>query len=150
MRVMPLGTKITFVDQDKKVQDVTVKSKDSGYTPTPEYHPTMKMVKCAGCGGIGVCEFLNGFDLKKADALMGGKPITGVCFRCRKTTEMIPLVLKPSDEANLKMLYGIQQSLDEAAKNGETLGNGVLIPIGVRKKYERAGTQQPPGPENPA
>jgi len=148
---MPLGVKIaTHVDSDKKIVNVGVQSKDSGYAPTPEYHPTMKMVKCSGCGGIGICEFLNGFNLQKADALMAGRPITGVCFRCQKTTEMIPLVLKPSDEAGLKMLYGIQAALDEAAKRGETLDthNGMIIPIGVRKKYDQARERATPG--NPA
>jgi hypothetical protein len=147
---MPLGAKITFVDESKKIQNITVQAKESGYAPTPEYHPTMKMVKCAGCGGIGVCEFLDGFDLKKADSLMAGKPITGVCFRCRKTTEMIPIVLKPSDESELKMLYGIQRSLEEAAKNGESLHTGILTPVGIRKKYERASERSTPSPESPA
>ena len=143
---MPLGVKVTHVDDQQRVQEriVTSKEGDSGYKPDPDYHPTMKLVKCSGCQGVGIVEFVGGFNLKEGDALMGGRPIKGACFKCRRVTEMVPLDLSPKEEKEYKMLYDIQRSVDAAVKNGETLKSGLLVPIGVRKKYERAAEQTRP------
>ncbi len=141
---MPLPTKILFVDKENTIQQQTVKTKESGYRATPGYHPTMKVVKCAGCGGVGICEFVNGFNLRDGDRLMEGKPIRGACLRCQSEQDLVPITLKPSDEREYKVLYGIQQALDEAARRGETAQGGcpVIWPLARVLKREQEQAQQ--------
>ncbi len=130
---MPLPFAIHFVDKDSVVrEDVAVKAgKPSGYVPTIDYHPTYKVVRCKDCMTVGVAEFVNGFDLKAGDRLMDGKPITGLCLKCNKETELVPLApnLKHM-EPGLVHFYRVQQALDEAVKRGECLGpSGMIWPL---------------------
>ena len=141
---MPLPpTPINYLDQDGVEKTAVVKGaeKPSGYKPSTDYHPTMEVVKCASCNSVGVAEFVNGFNLREGDALMDGKPIRGTCFRCRKTTELIPLKnLVKQDEAGIRHLYRIRQTLEEMAKRGQSLGpSGMIYPIEKLREYEQRG-----------
>jgi hypothetical protein len=135
---------IHYVDanQDKKTKVLVETKKPSGYEPTPEYHPTMKAVKCSGCGGVGIVEFVNGFDLKKGDALMEGKNITGVCHgKCGgRAVEFIPIsrFLAPHEEKEIQHLYKIAAALDYASKQNYRVGdNSLILPVGKLKEYEK-------------
>lgn len=141
---MPLPpTPIHYLDQDGFEKTAVVKGdeKPSGYRPTESYHPTMQVVKCSSCNSIGVAEFVNGFDLKAGDKLMAGRPIRGTCFRCRKTTELVPLKnLVRQEEAGIKHLYKIRQTLEEMARRGQSLGpSGMIYPIEKLREYEQRG-----------
>lgn len=106
--------------------------------PTTQYYPTMQVVRCSGCSGVGIAEFVNGFSYREGDRLMDGKPIRGVCFRCQREVELVPIKLSPSDGGQLRLLYQIQQSLDEAVRRGERLGpTSILWPLARVKEYER-------------
>lgn len=133
-----------FVDanQNQRTKVVVETKKPSGYAATPEYHPTMKPVKCSGCGGIGIVEFVNGFDLKKGDRLMEGKTISGVCHgKCGgKEVEFIPIsrFLSKEEEKGIAHLYKVSAALDYAAKKGYKVGdNALVLPVEKLKEYEK-------------
>jgi hypothetical protein len=140
---MPLPIPIHYVDADQnKRTKVLVEKKPSGYQPTPEYHPTMKPVKCSGCGGVGIVEFVNGFDLKKGDALMEGKNIRGVCHgKCGgRGVEFIPIsrFLSKEEEKGIVNLYRISAAMDYAAKQGYKIGpDSLIMPVEKIKEHER-------------
>ena len=144
---VPIGiSRIAFVDKDKNIRnDVAVKVKESGYRPTVEYHPTRKAVRCKECGGVGIAEFLNGFNLKDGDRLMEGKPIRGMCVKCGKETELVPLAphLKKSEEG-IRHLYNVQRALDEYTKRGATIHSGSILlpPEKIKQLEERANDQR--------
>lgn len=138
---MPLPIPIHYVDKDSTVRtDVAVKQaeKPSGYRATTEYHPTMVPVKCRECRSVGIAEFVNGFNLRDGDKLMAGKPIVGLCLRCRKETELVPILIdKPEKATGIKMLYDIRRALEEAVRRGERLGpSGMIWPLERVKLYE--------------
>lgn len=136
---MPLPFRMGYLDSDNKQAEVAIKTpeKPSGYVPTPEYNPTRVIVRCGGCKAVGIAEFVNGFNLKEGDRLMAGKPIIGLCFRCKKETELIPIKLSPGKDHEMRMLYDIQRSLDEATRRGEPINpNGVIWPLARIKAYE--------------
>lgn len=144
---MPLPVAINYLDSTSTEQSAIVQAKkDSGYRPDPTYYPTMKVVRCKVCETVGVAEFVGGFNLKAGDNLMAGRPIRGLCFRCRKETELVPLEphLK-KEEAGVIHLYRIQQTLDEMVKRGESPGpSGIIWPIArvldrERKRRELEG-----------
>lgn len=131
---------VHFIDADKNiVENVGLKTKDSGYRADPTYHPTYKVIRCGTCKTVGVACFPNGFNLKDGDKLMAGRPIRGTCFQCGKQTELIPL------EANLKHLepelvhlFRIQETLEEMAKRGERLHpTGLIWPMARKLEHER-------------
>lgn len=135
---------IHFVDanQDQKTKVLVETKRPSGYVPEPDYHPTMKPVKCSGCGGIGIVEFVNGFDLKKGDALMDGKNITGICHgKCGgREVEFVPIsrFLSKSEEKEIAHLYKIAAALDYASKQGYRVGeNSLILPVGKLKEHEK-------------
>lgn len=129
---------VTFVDDKGAVKNKAVKTKESGYAPTPEYHPTMVMVKCHGCGSVGVYEFVDGFDLKTGDDLMAGKPVKGFCFRCRGERDMVPLKLSEADAKQYRHLYNIQRALEAAVKQGRRIpANALILPVELQKKREQ-------------
>jgi hypothetical protein len=138
---MPLPVRIGYLSEDGTEKTVSVKSseKPSGYTPTVDYHPTHVVVKCRECKGVGIAEFVNGFNFKDGDKLMAGRPIRGICFRCKKETELVPLTkLSPEKDGEIKHLYNIQQALDEATKRGEPIDpNAVIWPLARIRAYEK-------------
>jgi hypothetical protein len=137
---MPLPLPIHFIDRDGTVRDnaAVQTGKPSGYAPTPGYKPTMKLVRCLECRTVGVAEFVNGFNLRDADRLMDGKPIQGVCLRCRKETELVPIQLPPKVECELKILYDIQAALDEAVRRGEPIpADGLIWPLARVDAYRK-------------
>lgn len=138
---MPLPIRINYVDanQEKKTKTL-VDAKPSGYEPGPDYHPTMVVVRCFGCGGVGVVEFVNGFDLKKGDALMQGKPIRGNCARCGRETELIPIAHAIGKDRTAHVLheYKIAAAVDRLAKKGQRIpDNGIILPVEKQEEYER-------------
>ena len=137
---MPMPLPIHFIDHDKNiVENVGLKTKDSGYRADPTYYPTYKVVRCKDCKMVGVAEFPNGFNLKDGDRLMAGRPIKGSCLQCGKMTELVPL--EPSLkhlEPELLNLYRIQEALDDMAKRGEGLHpTGLIWPMARRLAHER-------------
>ena len=136
---MPLPFRIGFLSREGCEAEVLIKvpEKKSGYVPTPEYNPTRVIVKCFKCKSVGIAEFVNGFNLKEGDRLMAGKPIRGLCFRCKKETELVPIKLSPGKDHEMRMLYDIQRSLDEATRRGDPIDpNGVIWPLARIKAYE--------------
>ena len=137
---MPMPLPVHFLDEDKNVvENVGLKTKDSGYRADPTYHPTYKAIRCKECKMLGVACFPNGFNLKDGDRLMAGRPIRGLCLHCGKQTELIPL------EPSLKHLepgiihaYRIQESLEDMANKGERLDpTGMIWPMARRQEHDR-------------
>lgn len=131
---------IRFIDQAGTFrQDVSVRARDSGYAPTPAYYPTMRLVRCLECRTVGAAEFPNGFNLKDGDRLQAGKPITGLCLRCNRQTELVPV---PTDERRLKLYYDFQRALDETVRRGERVGPDAIIwPLEVYERWQNGGTE---------
>ncbi len=138
---MPLPGSIGFLDKDGFERRAPLKpgKRPSGYKPTADYHPTHIVVKCRTCRSVGIAEFEGGFDLKTGDRLMEGKPIRGLCHRCAKETELVPLKPDhPDNTAELRHLFNIRKALEEAARRGESVGSsGVVWPLERVKAYER-------------
>ena len=136
-----LPRSIGYLDTDGFQRRAPLKEskRPSGYIPSAEYHPTNVMGKCSRCTTVSIIEFEGGFDLKKGDRIMDGKPVIGYCYRCRRDTELVPVVIKnPEESAHIRHMYSIQQALDEAARRGESVGSsGVLWPLARVKLYER-------------
>lgn len=128
-----------FLNKDSKiVEDVVFTRKETGYQPTAEYAPTMRLVKCSFCGEVGACEFLGGLNLKEGDRIMAGKPIKGTCLKCNKKVELVPLPTDQQNEPHLRMLYQFQQSLDEATRRGERFTpNSMVWPLERVLEWER-------------
>jgi hypothetical protein len=136
---MPLPFRVGFLDKGNREAEVAIKTpeKKSGYEPTPEYNPTRVIVKCRECKAVGIAEFVNGFNMKDGDKLMAGRPILGICFRCRKETELVPIKLAPGKDHEMRMLYDIQRSLDESTRRGEPIDpRGVIWPLARIKAFE--------------
>mgnify|MGYP001612199687 CR=1 FL=1 len=142
---MPLPrTKVDvhFVDKDSNIVKQTVSKKETGYEATPEYYPTMRVVKCSGCGQVGVCEFLGGMNLKEGDRLMDGKPIRGTCHKCGKRVDLVPL---PTDDPQFKkaiVYYQMQRTLDAKVARGEKLTSDIIVPIDRVLDRERQANEQ--------
>lgn len=137
---MPLPFRVGFIDKDNREATVALKQaeKPSGYEPTTGYHPTRVIVKCRECKSVGIAEFVNGFNLKDGDRLMAGRPIIGLCFRCKKETELVPIKLSPGKDHEMRMLYDIQRALDEATKRGEPIDpRGTIWPLARVRAYEK-------------
>lgn len=130
---------IHFIDRDQNLRsDVAVRTRESGYKPTTEYFPTMQLVRCKMCMTVGVCEFANGFNLKDGDRIMSGKVITGLCLRCNKQTELVPVPTSEAKQRELRLYYQVQESLKEAVRRGERLSpNGMVWPLERIKEWER-------------
>ncbi len=137
---------IGFLDQEGFQRRAPLKEskRPMGYTPSTDYHPTHIVVKCRTCRSVGIAEFEGGFDLKKGDRLMEGKPIGGFCHRCNKNTELVPIGSDhPDNTPHLRHLFNIRKALEEAARRGESVGSsGVVWPLARVKAYEqyRQGT----------
>jgi hypothetical protein len=138
---MPLPRSIGYLDNKgfQKRAPLKEAKRPSGYKPTADYHPTHVVVKCRTCRSVGIAEFEGGFDLKKGDRLMDGKPISGHCFRCAKETELVPIGPDhPDNTPHLRHLFNIRKALEEAARRGESVGSsGVVWPLERVKMYER-------------
>jgi hypothetical protein len=123
---MPLPTtkeNIFHIDKDGRVQESQqIKVRETGYVPTKEYYPTMRACKCSVCGTVGHLAFDGGFNLKLGDRVMDGKPIPGRCYKCNKTTEMVPLPVNDPKNKELRHYYNIQKSLDFYRDRGVKLG----------------------------
>lgn len=129
---------IHFLDKDSVIQEATVVRKETGYQPEHEYHPTMRLVKCAKCGTVGVCEFKGGLNLKEGDRLMNGRSITGDCMHCGKHVELVPLPVDNQTEEKIRLYYQIQESLTEAVRRGERLGpSGMVWPLARVREWEK-------------
>jgi len=137
---MPLPVPINYVAPNGDIKTVGVQSgpRPSGYAPTPEYFPTRKVVKCSGCGGVGIAEFVNGFNLRDGDRLMEGRTIRGACLRCNKETDFVPLAhISPDAEGHLRMLYEIQRALDASVRRGEPMrSDGLIVPVAKQEQWE--------------
>jgi hypothetical protein len=145
---MPLPSSMHILNGNSEEQKVTFAppKRDVGFTPTPDFNPTRKVVCCSICKTTGIAEFISGFDLVAADALMAGKPISGICYRCQKTVELIPLAITGEQLKEYLTQYEIQRTLDEyTARRWPVPSNGSLIPIGKLKEYERQGRLPPSG-----
>lgn len=142
---------IHFLDKDSTVVEDTVFTKrETGYKPSSEYYPTMRLVKCSVCGEVGAAEFLGGLNIKEGDRLMNGRPIRGTCLKCNKQVELVPLPTDDPQNKKLKLYYDIQRSLDEAVRRGEKLGpSGTIWPLARILEYERWKNGQAAG-ESPA
>lgn len=145
---MPLPVtkeKFFFIDKDSTVrEDAEVKVKDTGYAPDKEYYPTMRAVKCSRCGTVGHLCFDGGFNIKLGDRVMDGKPVPGVCFKCNKRTEMVPLPVNHPDQAELRHYYNIQKSLDFYRERGVKMGSKTVLwsPATILRMEEYVRRQQ--------
>lgn len=149
MPLPPRKESLYYVDRHGDVRtDGQIKVKDSGYTPTKEYYPTMRAVKCIACGLVGSLEFHNGFNLKSGDRVMNGKPIRGTCPRCAKTVELYPLPVNDPATKEVRLYYDIQKSLDTAVARGEKLtGTSIVWPMARVRAWEEHVKKQQPGTE---
>lgn len=139
---MPLPRSLHILNADGEAQKVTIAppKRDVGFTPTPDYNPTRKVVACSVCKSTGIAEFYAGFDLQAADSLMAGRPIRGMCFRCRKEVELVPLALTEQQHEEYVLQYQIQKTLDEYTRRRWPIpSNGSVIPHGRIQHYERQG-----------
>jgi hypothetical protein len=143
---MPLNVPISFIAKNSEVKTAHLPSKPSGYKPTEEYHPTMRLVKCVKCNTVGVAEFLGGFDLRAGDRLMDGKAIQGTCLRCGGVSDLMPLPTSPENEKAIQIYYKIQRTLDAYRRMGWS-ANRPLIPI---EKLRSMGVEIPAGVEDPS
>ncbi len=137
---MPLPrTKVDvhFVDKDANLRTQTVARKETGYEATKEYYPTMKVVKCSRCNGVGVAEFVGGMNLKEGDRLMEGKTIRGTCHKCGKGVDLVPLPVDDPDNQQTLLLYQMQRTLDDNVRRGEKLTSDIILPIDRRLDRER-------------
>jgi hypothetical protein len=145
---MPLPTtreKVFYIDKDSQIKDdQVVRTKDTGYAPSDDYYPTMRACKCSGCGTIGHMTFDNGFSIRLGDRIMDGKPIPGRCYRCNKTTEMVPLPVNDPNNADLRHYYNIQKSLDFYRKRGMQLASNSVLwdPARIMRLEEHVRRQQ--------
>ena len=117
---MPLPIRkerLTYIDHDKTIKTAEVKVKGDGPKPTPEYHPTMRAVKCLKCMQVGALLFEGGFNLKLGDRVMDGKPIPGQCPRCGQT-ELVPLPVNDPATREVRLYHQIQRSFDFYVKRG--------------------------------
>lgn len=132
---MPLPTtkeRIYFIDKDGNQRaDATFQQKDTGYTPTPDYYPTMRAGKCSKCGAVGCIAFKNGFNLRLGDRVMAGKPIPGECPRCGKGTEFVPLPVDAPENKEISIYYHLQRSLNAYVERG--------IPLDTTKTLQPLG-----------
>lgn len=138
---MPLPTtkeRIYFIDKDGNQRtDATFLNKDTGYTPTRDYYPTMRAGKCSRCGMVGNIAFNNGFNLRLGDRVMAGKPIPGQCPKCGKGTEFVPLPVDSPEQKELTHYYNIQRSLNAYVERGMHFDNRfTLQPEGRIKRWE--------------
>lgn len=139
---MPLPAKpvrFSYIDKDQEVKtDAIVRTRGTGYKPTTEYHPTMRLVKCSKCGTVGVCEFEGSFNLKAGDRIMNGKPISGTCMKCNKVVELVPLPTNETQQSALRLYYQVQESLNEAVRRGEKLGPTSMVwPLERIREWEK-------------
>jgi hypothetical protein len=137
---MPLPARFDFVDKDRNIVSADVRTgRPSGYEATPEYHPTMVVVRCAGCRNVGVAEFVNGFNLADGDKLMQKRTTPGFCMHCRAEVELVPIPnLSESDSKQYKALYDIQRTLEHLAKSGQRMQSNALIwPLARLREYQR-------------
>lgn len=127
------------MDKDSNiVEDVVFTRKETGYEPSTQYYPTMRLVRCSKCGEVGVAEFLGGLNLKEGDRIMNGRPINGTCLKCNKKTELVPLPIDQQNEPQVRLLYQIQQAMDEAVRRGERLSpSGMIWPLERVREWER-------------
>jgi phage FluMu protein Com len=130
---------IHFLDKDSNIiEDIVFKRRETGYQASAEYYPTMKAIKCAECGKVGVLEFLGGLNLKEADRVMEGKTIRGTCLKCKKLVDLVPLPVDDPRNEKVRLYYHMQQSLNGAVRRGQTLGpTGEIIPEERMQSYER-------------
>lgn len=117
---MPLPIRkerLMYVDHDKTVKTAEVKVRREELKPTPQYHPTMRAVKCLKCKQVGALVFEGGFNLKLGDRVMDGKPIPGQCPRCGPT-ELVPLPVNDPNTREVRLYHQIQRSFDLYTKMG--------------------------------
>jgi hypothetical protein len=137
-----MGLPRTPVPIDFKTQDGTTKRevvvrRETGYAPTPEYHPSMRLGKCSRCKQVGTVEFKGGMNIKEGDRIMDGKPIWGDCYFCGKKTEFVPLPVDDPRQKGLKLYYDMQRALDHEVRNGRPLpASGDLFPLARRQRHE--------------
>jgi hypothetical protein len=128
---------VDFMSRDGTIKRETIVRRETGYAPTPEYFPSMRLGKCSKCMQVGTVEFKGGMNLKEGDRIMDGKPIPGECYFCGKRTEFVPLPVDDPRQKSLKLYYDIQKALDHEVKNGRPLpATGSLYPLARRLKYE--------------
>jgi hypothetical protein len=144
---MGLPIRIGYIDAESTIRDATIRTSDKrspAPPPEPDYFPTYRAVRCLECKTVGVAEFVNGFNLRDGDRLMDGKPIVGLCLRCRKETELIPIPMDAALEKEVKLLYDVQRALQEAAKRGERpVGpDGIVWPLARIEAYEQHRREQ--------
>jgi hypothetical protein len=112
---------------------------------TPGQHATPHAVRCANCKRVGLVYFEGGWNLTQSDALMNGRVIRGDCGYCgRHNAELIPIPkLSASDAKELKQLYEIQETLEEAVKNGWAVTpQSLLIPKARLEERAKWGNPQ--------
>lgn len=138
---MPLPLRVDCTDlcagSAKTVHVKTVEAKPGDYRPTDDYYPTRIIVKCSGCGGVGVAEFPGGFNLREGDKLMAGRSIRGICFSCQRETDLVPLKeMAEKSKKELFHLYDLQRTIDlYRRENGDIPRVGVMIPYARAKLY---------------
>lgn len=99
--------------------------------PKPGQTATPHAVRCSRCKKVGLVYFEGGWNLAQSDALMNGRVIRGDCGYCgTHDAELIPIPkLSESDAKELRQLYQIQETLEEAIKNGwDVTPQSLLIP----------------------
>jgi len=103
--------------------------KDPSQKPSPKRHYIPRAVRCSACKKVGLAAWEDGFDVKRADRLMNGRTIRGVCGYCRRTSvEFIPIPhLSMSDAKELQYLYQIQDTLGKVAEQGIEIRKDSLI-----------------------
>ena len=81
---------------------------------------------------------IGGLNLKEGDRIMNGRPINGTCLKCNKKTELVPLPIDQQNEPQVRLLYQIQQAMDEAVRRGERLSpSGMIWPLERVREWER-------------
>lgn len=136
--------KLVYVDRNQNVVEGEIKKRETGYSPTPDYHPTMRAVRCLACGMVGALEFEGGFNLKLGDRVMDGKPIPGTCPKCSKKTELIPLPVNDPSTREVRLYYEVQKSLDLYTKHGIKLSpTGMVWPEARIRDWEEHAKRGP-------
>lgn len=139
---MPLPLRVNFIDPGGSEKTVYVKAKEpkpGDYRPTEDYYPTRVIVKCHGCGGVGVAEFPGGFNLREGDKLMAGRTVRGICYSCRRETDLVPVKdIAEKEKKGLFHLYDLQRTIDlYRRENGDIPSVGVMLPYARAKLYGR-------------
>jgi hypothetical protein len=110
----------------------------------PDAIATPHAVRCSNCKKVGLVYFEGGWNLAQSDALMECRVIRGACGYCHKqNAELIPIPkLSESDAKELRALYNIQETLEEAARQNWTVTpQSLLIPKARLEERAKWGKQ---------